>query len=157
MKVTKNNLDEMQEMKLLKIEHTCCWIAVWGLAVAILIQNLLEGNSFRSIAGECIILTVLSVYLLVGCIKNGIWDRKLKANTNTNLLVSLLAGAVMGAVWFAVTYYRYGSLTGSFATFLFMLLFVSIPAMLLLTFFSAIYKARKRQLDRKADREETEE
>ena len=27
----KNNLDEMQEQELLKIEHNGCWLAFWGL------------------------------------------------------------------------------------------------------------------------------
>ena len=28
----KSNLDERQELKLLKIEHNGCWIAFWGIA-----------------------------------------------------------------------------------------------------------------------------
>ena len=34
----KNNLDERQELKLLKIEHNGCWFAFWGLLIAIAIQ-----------------------------------------------------------------------------------------------------------------------
>ena len=29
----KSNLDERQELKLLKIEHNGCWIAFWGLLI----------------------------------------------------------------------------------------------------------------------------
>ena len=32
MKKTKSNLDELQELKLLKIEHNGCWLAFWGIA-----------------------------------------------------------------------------------------------------------------------------
>lgn len=38
MKLPKNNLDEMQEHKLLKIEHNGCWFAIWSLLAAIFIQ-----------------------------------------------------------------------------------------------------------------------
>ena len=30
-KKMKNKLDEMQELKMLKIEHNGCWFAFWGL------------------------------------------------------------------------------------------------------------------------------
>ena len=39
MKKTKSNLDELQELKLLKIEHNGCWLAFWGLLAVILTQN----------------------------------------------------------------------------------------------------------------------
>ena len=35
----KSNLDERQELKLLKIEHNGCWIAFWGLLIVMLIQK----------------------------------------------------------------------------------------------------------------------
>ena len=38
MKRLKNNLDEMQEQKLLKIEHNGMWFALWGLIIAIIVQ-----------------------------------------------------------------------------------------------------------------------
>ncbi len=31
MKIWKNRLDEMQEQKMLQIEHNACWLAFWGL------------------------------------------------------------------------------------------------------------------------------
>lgn len=45
MKKTESQLDEMQEQKLLKIEHTSFWLAFWGLVAAILVQSaLLSGK-----------------------------------------------------------------------------------------------------------------
>ncbi len=154
MKQPKSNLDEMQEMKLLKIEHTCCWMAFWGLTAAIILQNALGYGSFQNIIGESTILSIVSVYFLIACLKNGIWDRKLKPNLKTNLLVSILTGGVVGVVWFIITYYRYQSVAGSFATFLFIAFFVGAGTMLLLSLTSAIYKKRKHCLDLRADRED---
>ena len=39
----KSNLDERQELKLLKIEHNGCWIAFWGLLIVMAIQ-MIVGN-----------------------------------------------------------------------------------------------------------------
>lgn len=96
MKRRNNNLDEMQEAKLLKIEHFGLWIAFWGLVAAVIIQMAL-GADFKQLAGEWIILMVVCIYLVAACLKNGIWDRHLKPNLKTNLLLSLLAAVVVAA------------------------------------------------------------
>ena len=38
MKNKKSNLDERQEQGLLKIEHNGCWLAFWGLLIAMLFR-----------------------------------------------------------------------------------------------------------------------
>lgn len=86
----------MQETKLLKIEHFGMWIAFWGLLAAVIIQMVL-GADFRQLAGEWIILLIVCIYLVVACLKNGIWDRHLKPNLKTNLMLSLLAAVVVAA------------------------------------------------------------
>ena len=97
MKKRKNNLDEMQEQELLKIEHNGCWLAFWGLLAAILVQSFLFGKiDFRTMAGEWVVFMVLSLYLAVACVRKGIWDRSLKMNSRTNFIAALIAGAVMG-------------------------------------------------------------
>ena len=85
-----NRLDEMQEQKLLKIEHVGVWIAFWGLFAAIVIQMITGGaGALLQIAGEITVFMLLAFYLLVACIKNGIWDRKLVPSLKTHLLISL--------------------------------------------------------------------
>lgn len=113
----KNNLDEMQEQKLLRIEHNGCWLAFWGLLAAMAVQMALSGFDFSRIAGEWIVFMVLSVYLAAACARNGIWDRHLKNNARTNLLVSAVAGVVFAVFVFAVAFIRFrdtaGILTGA--------------------------------------------
>ena len=41
----KSNLDERQELKLLKIEHNGCWIAFWGLLIVMAIQMIVGNDS----------------------------------------------------------------------------------------------------------------
>ena len=94
----KNNLDEMQEQELLKIEHNGCWLAFWLLLAALAIQTLIYNTAdFRTVAGEWIVFMILCIYIAVACLKNGIWDRSLKPNTSTNFIVSLIAGILFGA------------------------------------------------------------
>lgn len=146
MKRKQSNLDEMQELKLLKIEHIGCWLAFWGLFAAILVQTVLDFGG-RSILGEQILLIVLSLYLVIACVKNGIWDRKLKPTFKTNLLLSLGSGCGMGIFWGVVSYYRYHALVGSIATFVFILFFIGILVFLCLSAASSLCKKRQKKLD----------
>ena len=102
----KNNLDEMQEQELLKIEHNGCWLAFWGLLIAMIVQSFAFGSmDFRTLAGEWIVFMALALYLAFACVRRGIWDRKLAMNTKTNLIVSAIAAVVMG-IFNAVMIFR---------------------------------------------------
>ena len=106
----RNNLDEMQEQELLKIEHNGCWLAFWGLLLAIIVQAISgKGDPF----GEWILFMVLAVYLGIACMRKGIWDRRLKMDGKTNMLVSLVAAVCAGAFMFAFSYLRFHRLQGS--------------------------------------------
>ncbi len=97
MKTKKSNLDEMQEQELLKVEHNGCWIAYWGLLAAIAVQGIVcRDLGFRAVAGEWVLLIVLSVYLSVACMRRGIWDRRIPMNAKSNALVSAVAAAAFG-------------------------------------------------------------
>ena len=58
MKKTKSNLDELQELKLLKIEHNGCWLAFWGLLAVILTQIAIGNDSKQDLSGEWIAIYV---------------------------------------------------------------------------------------------------
>ncbi len=66
-KLLKNDLDEMQEQTLLKIESRGFWLAFYGLTVAILIQ-LFIGNAPTLIAGESVLLLILCGYVCGACL-----------------------------------------------------------------------------------------
>ncbi|MDD3393290.1 MAG: hypothetical protein PHG19_01435 [Anaerotignum sp.] len=143
MKKEKNSLDEMQEQKLLKIEHNGCWFAFWGLLATILIQTLLfDECTMRSICGEWIIFMSLSLYLGISCLKNGIWDRKLKPNGKTNVKLSLISASVCGLIYFVSSYVKYHSLLGSVATALFMFISVFVLTLIALSFSLMLYHKR---------------
>ncbi len=156
MKKNKSNLDEMQEKQLLKIEHNACWIAFWGLLAAIYIQTAVGNGGIERLGGEIVIMLILSVYICVSCIKNGIWDRKLKPNFKTNLVASLITGLGLGIFWALVSYHRYHAPAGSLAAGVFMFLFTAGSVLLLLSLTAAAYNHRKKKLEDEPDDDENE-
>ena len=109
-----NNLDEMQEQELLKIEHNGCWLAFWGLIIAMIVQSFAFGTmDFKTLAGEWIVLMALSLYLAFACARRGIWDRRLAMNTKTNLAVSAAAGIVMGIFNAVIVFKNYHKPAGT--------------------------------------------
>ena len=61
----KSNLDERQELKLLKIEHNGCWIAFWGLLIVMAIQMIVGNDSIKNLAGEWVVFMSLALYLSI--------------------------------------------------------------------------------------------
>jgi cation transport ATPase len=152
MKNMKNNLDEMQEAKLLQIEHNACWLAFWGLLAALVVQLFLFGmDSFRILAGEWIVFMVLAVYLSAACLKNGIWDRRLKADRRTNLLVSLVAAAAAALLFGGVALVRYHSAGGALAAALISLVLVFACCFAALSLTARSYKKTLARLESQGD------
>ena len=94
-KEKNNNLDERQEQIMLKIEHVGCWIAYWGLLISILVQEIVYHGDFRYVLGEWIVFLALCIYVLVGCIRNGLWDRHIKPGLKSNIIASLISSGVI--------------------------------------------------------------
>ena len=105
----KNNLDEMQDRKLLKLEEYGFWIMFWGLAAAIVIQ-LVTGAAIREVAGELIVLALGSVFIAVGTLKNGLWTR-----SSTPTVKGNAAAALLPAFLIAVIHVIRMAKTGSFS------------------------------------------
>ncbi len=154
-KTWRNNLDEQQEQTLLKIEHNGCWFAFWALLAAMLIQQFIYGSDFRYFAGEWIVFMVLAVYIAVASLKNGIWDRHLKAKAGTNLIVSLIAAAVVAIFAFAMVFHRYGDkVAGSAATGIISGVFTFVLCFVILQIMMVSYKKRREKMDEEPEEEE---
>ena len=91
----KSNLDERQEMQLLQIEHRGYWLAFLGLLISLLIQTGIGVDGFRTIAGEFIVFMLLAIYMVIACIKNGIWDRKLKPTKKTTAIIMFVSTMIL--------------------------------------------------------------
>ena len=148
MKNVRSNLDEMQEAKLLQIEHKGCWLAFWGLLAAMIVELFVFGvENMRYFIGEWIVFMVLCIYMTDACLRNGIWDRRLKADRKTNLTISLIAGAAAGLIFAAVSLVRYHSVPGAIASFALLFVFVGICCFLALSLTAREYRKKLAQLE----------
>ena len=111
--------------------------------------GLIESGDFNPSIKLCIAL-----YLTVASIKNGIWDRKFKANTTTNLIFSLMAGGFVVIFEFFVIYKRYSDhLLGSFAAGIFTGIFTFILTFAMLEVCTKLYKKKRKQLEQEDETE----
>lgn len=95
----KNQLDEMQEQKLLHIEKNTCWFAFWMLGLSMVVQLIVfKADAMSHIAGEWFVFMCMCLYLGVACMKAGIWDRRLKPDAKTNAIISVIAGVITAAI-----------------------------------------------------------
>ncbi|MDE5937536.1 MAG: hypothetical protein K2H37_00450 [Lachnospiraceae bacterium] len=153
----KSNLDEMQELKLLKIESRGFWIGFFALFLAIMAQIFLFGQEFADHAlGELIALLCMALYLIGGCLRNGIWDRHLQATPAVNIGLSLLAAAVTGLFNALISYRNYQSAAGAITVFVVFFLLVGVVLSVVLCFCSALYHRRRRQLEEEENGNETD-
>lgn len=127
--------------------------------IAIFTPPIISGFQFsfgeiRILAGEWIVFMCLALYLTVASIKNGIWDRKFKANTTTNLIFSLVAGGFVVIFEFFVIYKRYSDyLLGSFAAGIFTGIFTFILTFAMLEVCTKLYKKKRKQLEQEDETE----
>lgn len=148
MKKWKDNLDEMQEQKLMKLEHNTCWLGYWLLIAVILVQLILTG-SMESSKGEVAVLLILCLYLSIGCLRLGVWGRRMNANWKTNLLVSPIPGVVVGIVSVVTSIRNFGyyGFWTSALIFAMPFFFTSVLTFALLSLCTAIYHKRKEKLE----------
>lgn len=152
----KNNLDEMQEQELLHIEKKGFWSLYFLLAAAVIVETSM-GFTLRELAGEAVCFIFASIYVMTACLRKGIWDRRLKADGKTNLLVSLTGGTVAGLVVMMTVLLRFpvkDHLLGqAAATFFIVFLMTFFVCMALLTVCTAVFKRRVKKLEDRAEEE----
>lgn len=151
----KNNLDEMQELKLLKIESRGFWIGFYALFLSIVVQSFLygPGKAGNMLVGEFVPFLCMGAYLVGGCLRNGIWDRRLKATPAVNIGFSLFAAAATALFNAIVSYRTYQSVSGAVAVFIVYFFVVGAVLSVTICTCSALYHRRKRQLEEKYDDE----
>lgn len=154
-KTTTNNLDERQEQALLKIEHNGCWLAFWGLLIALLVQQVAFGADLSRVAGEWAVFMGLAVYMGFACLREGIWDRSLRPDTKTNAAISCIAALVMGVLMAIQVYAGHPDKPiGSVAAGVFSAMMTGTLCFALLSASAAIYRKRVNDLESELDDEE---
>lgn len=114
----RNQLDEMQEQKLCKLESRGFWLLWWGLLAVIFLQSL-TCTPASALTWEWVLFLLVSLYMLVECLRNGIWDRHIKPTLVANLVGSVIAGLVVFVYRLVISGYWPGALyTGIFTVLL---------------------------------------
>ena len=154
MKKTENKLDEMQEQRLLHIERNGCWFAFWALLISIFVQMFIFGpGNFKEIAGEWIVFMILAIYLSAACLKNGIWDRRLKPDLKTNLAASLIAAIAAGGILAVINFVNYTEVEAAVITFVLFAIVVFVLTFIALSISAKIYKKRLQDMESRYDEE----
>lgn len=142
-----SNLDERQEQTLLRIEHNGCWLAFWGLLAAITVQIILDLN-FKNFIGEWIVFMLLALYIAAGCLKQGIWDRRLKPDLSTNIVISLASALVAGILGFVYTVKRFpDKILGSIASGIVYAIVTFVVCFVVLQFSAQLFKKKQSELE----------
>ncbi len=102
-KKAENRMDEMQELQLLRLEEHGFWITFWALCAAVAAQAL-AGTGFREIVGELAVLVIAGGWIMVLCLKNGLWARSYRPSLKTNAACSVIAGLALGGVFAVRTF-----------------------------------------------------
>ena len=149
----KNQLDEMQERTMLTIESRGFWL-IWSLLLAVLLGEGMLGFTMREMAGTWAVFMIGCVYIVAACLRAGLWSRRIKNNTGTNVLFSLAGAAVVGVFVFVrmsafdmpLAIHLAGAAIGAGFTFV-----LALAALLLC---GAAYNKRHEELEKEADKEE---
>ena len=89
----KNRLDEMQEQTMRKIESHGFWL-LWGSLLAAWIVQTVFGAADKA-AGEWVVFMIGCIYMVVACLRNGLWDRHLSDKAPANAVYSLVAAVAV--------------------------------------------------------------
>ncbi len=92
-----NRLDEMQDLKLLKLEEYGFWIMFWALLASIVVQ-LFTGAGIKEIIGEVVVLLIGGIYLSITTLGNGLWTRTSTPTRKGNAITSIIPAAILGVI-----------------------------------------------------------
>lgn len=134
----KNQLDEMQEQTLTKIEARGFCLMWWSLLAILVIQAMMHAAS-EQMLGEWVVFMLVSVYTLVECLRHGIWDRHFKANTGSSVVGSLIGGLATVVVYTVMSGYLLVGIIAGVVT--------AVLIFALMQLCISIYKKRQSELE----------
>ena len=149
MKFFRKKLDERQEIESLRVASIAYLIAFWGLAAAIIIQRFVFNLDFAHLAGELIILAVMSVYASIGYYRRGIWDTLTKPGIKAYLVYSFL-GVLLSNIPTIANCIKYQTSIPEFLTYFIMNSVIAFPiAFALIAGLGMFIKRRQKKLAEK--------
>lgn len=157
MKKSKMSAEELQQLRLLKIERNAGIFAMVGLCAAIIVQQLTGRDGMRELIGEYCVGAVVCIYLILSCLKNGIWDNTSKSKLKYNLLIGLVVGLVSGIAMFYGSYKMHGEALNAALSGLTVAALLFCVCIAALTIAAFVYKNKAKQQAELEEAEEAEE
>lgn len=105
----KRITDERQDQEISIIEHYALWTMFWLLVVSIPVQLFLFHNPYF-ILGECIVVVIISLLLLISFVKRALWGTYLAPSWKAHVLSGILT-AVIGSSILAASFWENDHLT----------------------------------------------
>lgn len=145
----QNVLDEMQEKQLAKIESTGFWLAFWGLLAAVVFQVLVKPD-LKQVVGELAIFFLMSTYLIVFSLRNGLWAKTPAPTSKGSMVSSFIAAIALGSILLirSQLILRRGFSAGFAAILLLSMVLVFAGCFATLELVRTIYQRRRGKLDR---------
>ena len=110
----------------------------------------------REMAGTWAVFMIGCVYIIAACLRAGLWSRRIKNNTGTNVLLSLVGAAAIGVF----TFVRMSAFDVPLAIHLACAAiaagFTFVLALAALLLCGAAYRKRHEELEKEADKEEAD-
>lgn len=136
----KNQLDEMQEQTMRKIESHGFWLLWYSLLAAWIVQTVF--GAADKAAGEWVVFMIGCIYMVVACLRNGLWERHFSDTPLANAVYSLVAVTLISG--FSSGYWVGAAFAGVFA---------GILCFALLQLCVALVRKRREHLDDPKDGE----
>lgn len=150
----EKKVDERQEKELLKVEHYSFWFMYWLLLGVLIIQVFIMEQSWQAVAGEFIVFMAASLFLIVGCIRRGVWSYQTRKvpGVKSYLLYSLTAAVLAGLPFGLLSGIKWhqGFLPGILFCVIFYMVFIFAATFVTYCIVGAITKHREKTLEQEA-------
>ena len=150
MKWFRKVVDEREELELRRIESSACYVFIFGLGIAIIVQLLAFEMNFEHVVGELTILLIGVGWAMVGYFRKGIWDYRTKPGIKVYAGYCFIAALVYVILSTLARYFR------SEADLLTCLKYSVINSIIIfsvvfltLTLFGIVTKRRRKKLEQK--------
>ncbi|MDO5377637.1 MAG: hypothetical protein Q4G52_04810 [Clostridia bacterium] len=94
---TKPVLDERELQEMYRIEHHGLW-GMYTLLCAAVVVQLLFGADFAQMAGEMIVIAVVSVAMIIAYARRGIWDVRSRPSARGNAVYAALSSVGVAVI-----------------------------------------------------------
>lgn len=94
MKLFKKAVDERQKLEILQVERICFRVLFYGLVISTLVQLIFFNAELKQVAGEYVVLILVTLVNTVGHIKKGNWSYELEKSVKVYFIIGLLISII---------------------------------------------------------------